>query len=151
MENEENYLEFVTSENYKHQIDIWYKAYNVSREKIELFHDFLSSLYNSINKTYLGPDVLFSEYDQRGHFTWCWNKVINDFEKERIFFQKTGKHYEYFWSFFLEAFYLTNIDGQNIKITDYFDMLFNFKYRKSRSELDILIELYKLLNEGLKK
>ena len=111
MENEENYLEFVTSENYKHQIDIWYKAYNVSREKIELFHDFLSSLYNSINKTYLGPDVLFSEYDQRGHFTWCWNKVINDFEKERIFFQKTGKHYEYFWSFFLEAFYLTNIDG----------------------------------------
>ena len=64
MENRESYLEFISSENYKHQIDIWYKAYNISREKIELFHDFLISLYNLVDETYLGSDVVGLEEDQ---------------------------------------------------------------------------------------
>jgi hypothetical protein len=46
MENKEGYLEFVHSESYKNQIDVWYRAYNISREKTELFYDFLMSLYN---------------------------------------------------------------------------------------------------------
>jgi hypothetical protein len=68
MENREGYLEFVSSESYKHQIDIWHRAYNISREKTELFHDFLVSLYVLVDQTFLGSDVTELEEDQRNHF-----------------------------------------------------------------------------------
>ena len=84
MENKEGYLEFVHSESYKNQIDVWYRAYNISREKTELFYDFLKSLHDLLNETYLGPEFLKKEEDQRNHFTWCWDKTIENFNKEKI-------------------------------------------------------------------
>ena len=151
MGNKEGYLEFITSENYKHQIDIWYKAYNISRERIELFYDFINSIYLLIDETYLGPDVIESEEDQKNHFTWCWDKTIENFSKEKIYFKERGTHYQYFWNFFLEAYYFVQVDGEESKISEYFYKLFYFKYRKSRSELDMLTEIYKLLEQNLKK
>jgi hypothetical protein len=151
MENKESYLEFISSESYKNQIDVWYRAYNISREKIELFHDFLISLHNLIEETYLGPDVFEYEKDQNGHFIWCWNKTIENFNKERISFKETGRHREYFFNFYLEAFYIVNLEGDIPKIKEYFEKLFTFQHRKSRSELDMLTEIYKLLDQNLKK
>lgn len=151
MENRESYLEFVSSENYKHQIDIWYKAYNISREKIELFHDFLISLYNLVDNTYLGPDVVELEEDQKNHFTWCWDKTLDNFSKEKIFFKERGQYFEYFWNFFLEAYYFQKLEDKTVRINEYFTKLFNFKYRKTRSELDMLTEIYKLFDQNLKK
>ena len=57
MEKRESYLQLIHSDSYKQQIDIWYKAHNISREKTELFYDFLMSLYNLLQETYLGPEV----------------------------------------------------------------------------------------------
>ena len=151
MENKESYLGFISSESYKHQIEVWYKAYNISREKIELFHDFLISLYDLISDTYLGTDVIVTEEDQRNHFTWCWDKTIESFNKEKIYFKDRGNFFEYFWNFFLEAYYYQHIENKTVRITEYFDKLFNFKYRKSRSELDMLTEIYKLFDQNLKK
>ena len=150
MENKESYLEFVSSESYKHQLDIWYRAYNICHEKTILYYDFLVSLYDLVEETYLGDDVIKTEREQREHFTWCWSKVIDDFSKEKIFFKEIGPHFEYFWNFFLEAYYYTKMDGGNIKIKEYFYRVFDFKHRKTRSELDILTEIYKLLNQNLK-
>jgi hypothetical protein len=104
-----------------------------------------------IDKTYLGLDVLQEEIDQKNHFTWCWNKVIDDFSKEKIYFKEKGNHYEYFWNFFIEAFYFNMLDGKTIRISEYFYKLFDFEHKKSRSELDILAEVYKLLEQNLKK
>ena len=151
MENREGYLEFITSENYKNQIDIWYKAYNISRERIELFYDFIYSFHSLIDETYLGNDVIQTEEDQKNHFTWCWDKTIESFNKEKIFFKERGQHYQYFWNFFLEAYYFVQLDNESSKISEYFYKLFDFKYKKSRSELDMLTEIYKLLEQNLKK
>jgi hypothetical protein len=68
MENREEYIESDISEKYRHQIDIWYRTYNINRDKIILFYDFLSSLYNLVDDTFLGADVLYDELDQRNHF-----------------------------------------------------------------------------------
>ena len=130
MENKESYLEFITSENYKHQIDVWYRAYNISWEKIELFHDFFFSLYELVNETYLGYDVIIDEIDQKNHFTWCWDKTIDNFRKERILFRERGEHYEYFWNLFLEAFYFIMENDETSKIPEYIDKLFNFNHKK---------------------
>ena len=150
MENKEDYLEFISSESYKHQIDIWYRAYNINREKTELFYDFLTSLYELVDSTFLGPDVLNTERDQKIHFEWCWDKTIQNFEKEKIYFKERDRSYDYFWNFFLEAYYFNKIDNDSVRIPEYLTILFDFKHKKSRSELDILTEVYKLLNQNLK-
>jgi hypothetical protein len=151
MENKESYLEFIESENYKQQIDIWYRAYNISREKGELFYDFLISLYDLLDETYLGPDVIKTNDDQIKHYTWCWDKTVESFSKEKIYFKERGNAYEYLWNFFLEAYYYPQNIENNIKIKEYFYVLFDFTYRKTRSELDMFTEIYKLLEQNLKK
>jgi hypothetical protein len=151
MENKESYLEFIASENYKQQIDIWYRAYNINIEKTEFFYDFLISLYNLIEETYLGPDAIKTMDDQMKHFTWCWDKTLDHFSQEKIYFKERGDAYEYFWNFYLEAYYYTqNLDNE-VKISEYFHILFDFTHRKTRSELDMLTEIYKLLEQNLKK
>ncbi len=149
MKKDEGYLEFIASENFRNQIEVWYKAYNIIREKTELFHDFVISLHSLIDETYLGSDVIVSEKDQKEHFNWCWNKVIQSFEKESIMFKENGQHHDYLWDFFYEAFYL-NGTVEN-RIEEYFTKLFKFDYRKTRSELDMLTEIYKILDANIKK
>jgi hypothetical protein len=151
MENKESYLNFVSSENYKQQIDVWYRAYNISREKTELFYDFLISLHDLIDETYLGADVLMTTEDQINHFTWCWDKTIESFNKEKISFKERGNAYKYLWNFYSEAYYYTKNSESIIRIPEYFYILFDFVHKKTRSELDMLTELYKLLDQNLKK
>lgn len=151
MKKREGYLDFISSENYKNQVEIWYKAYNINREKIDLFRDFIFTLYDLVEETYLGEDVMVEDKDQEGHFAWCWDKTISNFEKENISFKERGSHYNYFWSFFQEAFYINKLENNDDKIKEYHIKLFSFNYRKSRAELDVLTETYKLLESNLKK
>jgi len=136
-------------ESYKYQIDIWYKAYNINHEKLELFHDFLLMLYENVNETYLGSDVVLETKDEKNHFDWCWDKTIDSFSREKIFFKKNGIHYEYLWNFFQEAFYYANVNNKENKILNYITLLFNFQHQKTRAEIDVLTEIYKLLNDSL--
>ena len=151
MEHIEGYLEFVSSESYKNQIDVWIKAYNISYEKTELFYDFLISFFDLIENTYLGSDVLTNETDKKNHFTWCWDKTIESFSKEKIYFKDRGNCYEYFWNFYLEAYYFSKLEDKTVRIKEYFYKLFSFTHKKTRSELDMLTEIYKMLEQNLKK
>jgi hypothetical protein len=151
MENKDFFIESNNSDRYKHQLDIWYRTYNIQRERIELYYDFLSSLYELIDDTFLGADVLYNETEQLGHFTWCWNKTIENFIKEKIFFKERGNHYEYLWNFFYGAYYINKIEDRDNRVSEYIYKLFDFRHKKSRSELDILTEVYKLLDVNLKK
>jgi len=73
------------------------------------------------------------------------------FPKKKFIFKEKGTHYEYFWNFFHEAYYSVKMDEGNPRIGEYFYKLFDFKHKKSRSELDMLTEVYKLLEQNLKK
>jgi hypothetical protein len=150
MENKESYLEFVSSESYKQQIDVWYRTYNISYEKTLLFYDFVVSLYYLIEDTYLGEDIINNESDQMNHFNWCWDKTLENFAKEKIFFKERESCYHYFWNFFYEAYYMAKIENQEIRIMEYFYRLFDFSHRKTRSELDMLTDVYKIFEQNLK-
>jgi hypothetical protein len=41
--------------------------------------------------------------------------------------------------------------NSKVKILEYLEILFGFTHKKTRAELDVLTEIYKLLNEGLRK
>lgn len=144
-------IEHLSSDNYRHRVDIWYRTYNISREKLNLFHDFLISLYELIENTYMGSDIMLNNIDQKNHFDWCWNKTIENFTKEKIYFKERGILYEHFWVFFLDAYYLTKIKNDPIRITEFFRILFDLSHIKTNSELEIMTEIYRLFDQNLKR
>jgi adenosine deaminase len=141
----------LTFETYKEQIDTWYRAHNIIREKSELYYDFLSSLLDLIDETYLGSDVLVSDDDIINHFNWCFNKITNNFEQERIHFIVKSNHYEYLWSLLYKGYYKSFNEQKYRILSEYFKELFIFNKLKKPLELESFIEIYKIFDQNLKK
>lgn len=131
------------------KFDIWRKSNNIGREKLELFHDFVISLDTLIETTYLGSEVIDDDEKVRDHFDWCWNKVIDNFDKEKIFFKRRGTHYAYFFSFFQGAFYDKDLTYSESK--SHFENMFDIMTEKSDIYLELLLDLYKILELNFKK
>lgn len=139
------------SETLKEELDFWFRYNNISREKINLFYDFIISLHDLIESTYLGPEVLDDEEKFKGHFNWCWKRTIENFAKERIFFKENGNHYDYLWNFYKEAYYIQKIEDKEIVINEYYYKIFDLNHVKSEFELEILLTIYKIFEQNLKK
>lgn len=148
---EKNKVILNISEELKEELDFWFRYNNVSREKINLYYDFVISLDTLIESTYLGPDVIDDEEKMKGHFLWCWKKIIDSFNKERIFFKEYGSHFEYLWNFYYEAYYIQKINEKATLIHEYYYKIFDLTHQKSKNELEILLTLYKIFEQNLKK
>ena len=131
------------------EMDLWVKSNNINVEKTQLFFDYICSLYNIMSDTYLGIDSIITQEDMLGHFNWCWSTIIENFGKENILFEKDGPHHEYFFNFFYESFYTNKHEEQREKIKEFLNHLFTLYSEKTKSELDMLYEMYVLLNESL--
>ncbi len=144
-------LEYINTPMSRESINILYMANNIKYEKCELFNDFVQSLVLLIFDTYLGDDVTNKE-EQKNHFNWCWERNIENFTKEGIIFNGK-KLYEYFINFMLEVFYTTNKKNQNTtilpNIQKLWNLTFNYTANKSKSDMDTLLEIYKLFDESI--
>jgi len=145
----EQCFKYVTQPISREEMNLWVKAHNINVAKVSLFGDYLSSLYNLVNDTYLGLDVIKTDKEITGHFNWCWEKTINNFKKENINFNVEGTHYDYFFHFFYESFYHKKNDEHLEKLKHFLNILFILHTDKTKSELDMLYEIYILLNESL--
>ena len=145
----EEFLNYVTKTISPEETRLWVKVNNINTEKTELFFDLIISLFYLIEETYLGKDVIKNEEQQEGHFLWCWNKTIENFEKENIKFKYKGEHYNYFYNFFYEGFYNNEIDEKIPKLKKFLEELFQLYKLKTESELDMLSEIYKILENNL--
>tara|TARA_R110000744_G_scaffold251320_2_gene367275 strand:- start:649 stop:1125 length:477 start_codon:yes stop_codon:yes gene_type:complete len=144
------FLKYVTQPVSLEDMNIWVKGNNINIEKTELFYDYISSLHLLIEGTYLGSDVIKEDKDRLGHFNWCWDNILHDLKKENINFELEGTHHEYFWNFFYESFYIhQNNQEQSDKIKDFLEVLFLIHIPKTKSELDMLSEIYIVLNDNL--
>jgi len=153
----DNFFNYVTKPLKPEDVDIWFRVNNIIPEKLELFSDFAHSLNLLIVDTYLGEEpnsnetkITLTEEDNDKHFEWCWNKVIDNFKKENIEFISEGEHFDYFKSFFKEIFY----DQKEVKvrksINSFFNDLFDVKKPFTKSDLDMISMIYKLLDNNLK-
>jgi hypothetical protein len=92
--------------------------------------------------------ITLSEEDKISHFDWCWKKVIEDFKRENIIIKYEGEHKEYFKSFYMETFY----NQKNVKIKNsipkFLSEIFDVTMTYSKSDLDLLTELYKLIEKN---
>jgi hypothetical protein len=151
MENNKGYIEFLKSESHKNQIDTWYKSYNIVYEKTQLYRDFFISLLDLIDSTYLGKDVLKENDDIKKHFLWCFNEIVSNFEKEKIYFKRDGMYVDYLWIFFYQTFYLNENEDKIKRIRAYLYNIFIFNYTKTKTDLEMLTEFYTILNQNLKR
>lgn len=139
-----------TTEEIREKILLQYSANNIIRERSELYYDFVVSLLSVIDETYLGSDVISSQEDMVNHFTWCFKKVIDNFNKERIKFNPDAD-YEYLWYFIYRGYYSSDVDNKYNALLDYFTYLFNYTAIKGEVEIDSYIDFYKIFDQNLKK
>lgn len=135
----------------KESITILYNANNITHEKCELYSDFIQSLILLIFDTYMGDEITSKE-EQKNHFKWCWNKNIENFKKEGIDVAST-KLYNYFLEFMVDVYYSSSKkdENPNIRLNTIKLWLYIFDYNnvKSKSDIDTLIEVYKLFNTAV--
>ena len=143
------FMNYISTPLTYEQMHLLYRANNIKYEKCELFHDFIKSVNKIIYKTYLGQEYISNEKEMIQHFNWCVDKVLSDFIEENIIFQDSSQIKEYFYFFYEELFYKRN-EGID-KLNKLANLSFNYHRLKSRSDIDVLIELYKLLDKSLTK
>ena len=154
MNSMENFFNWMSKPIPQDEVIIWFNVHNMNYERIELYGDIFKSLNYIIIDTYMGEEtnetkISLSQEDKESHFEWCWNKMIEDFKKENIIIKHGGEHKEYFRSFFFDTFY--NQSERNIKdsIPNFLVEVFDVEKPFSKSDLDILTELYKLMEKNI--
>ena len=150
----ENFFNWMSKPVPKEDVLIWFNVHNLRYEKIELYEDFSKSLYLIVKETYLGEEssetkIIMTDDDKILHFEWCWSKVIENFEKENIRFRVDGQHKDYFKTFFLDTFYGGKDQNLKVALPEFIDDVFNLDKTFTKSDLDILTEIYNLLDKNI--
>ena len=153
----ENFYSWMMKPVNREDVEIWFNINNMIYEKRQLFSDFTFSLYDIIKSTYLGDDVtnpsetkiILSQQEKENHFEWCWNKTLENFSKENIKFNLTGEHKDYYEKFYMDLFYNAENNKISGNILMFFEELFNEDKMFTKSDLDMLTEIYKLLNKNI--
>jgi hypothetical protein len=147
------FLDYIGKPMSRESITVLYSANNIKYEKCELYNDFVQSLIFLIYDTYMGDDIT-NEKDKKNHFSWCWNKNVENFKKEGLTFEN-NKLKNYFLEFMLEVYYPISKKEENqialdniIKLWSY---IFDYNNNKSKSDVDTLIEIYNIFENSLNK
>ena len=153
-----DFINWISKPVPEEELKIWFSVNNIVYERSELYKDFCVALMTLINDTYFGDkdgkfetEVEMSDEDNMKHFDWCWNKTIENFEKENITFLKEGSHKIYFKSFIADVYY--NQTNQTVKksVTHFLNDIFSREVGFSKSDLDLFTEIYKLMDSNVVK
>lgn len=153
-----DFINWISKPVPEEELKIWFSVNNIVYERSELYKDFCVALMTLINDTYFGDkdgkfetEVEMSDEDNMKHFDWCWNKTIENFEKENITFLKEGSHKIYFKSFIADVYY--NQTNQTVKksVTHFLNDIFSREIGFSKSDLDLFTEIYKLMDINVVK
>jgi hypothetical protein len=128
------------------QIEYLNTINQVVPERVELYCDFAISLCYLIHDTYLGDDTIVDEDHLLTHFNWCWNTNMENFEKENTRFKKNGEHYYYYLNYFTEIYYKNENKSKLLfnKIIEFWENVLSLNKRKTKSEYDVFIDIYKV-------
>jgi hypothetical protein len=150
----ENFFNWMVKPISQEELVIWFNVHNMHYEKIELYGDIFKSLYIVVSDTFLGNDEVetkidLTNEDNEKHFEWCWAEIVKYFAKENIIINSEGKHKDYLKSFFLDTFY--DPKEKNIKeaIPSFLKDVFELSTHFTKSDLDILTEIYSLLDKNI--
>ena len=146
--NSAEFIQYITTPLSYEEMQLLYKANDINYDKCNLYYDFILSLNCKVVNTFLGEDVINSEEDIKNHFIWCIETVISNFKEENIKFKKDEELKEYFFNFYVELFY--NQPNKDLeKLNKIANLSFIYKRIKTRSDMDVLLELYRIFEKSL--
>ena len=146
------FFEYVSAPVSQDFIDLTYKVHRIIPEKTELYYEFVLSLFDIVFDTYLGKDIINTEKKMVEHFKWCWEENLKNFRKEGININDTDELFDYFAQFVLESFYQERnkkMGSVQTKIKWFWSKCFDYDGTRTRSELDILVEVYQIFEKTL--
>lgn len=142
------FIEYISKNMEKEDLFLLYKINKITRERLEMYSDFVYSLNNLIITTYMGDDVTIGK-ERENHFKWCWKKTVSSFKNEGVYFVDAEELYQYFLSFYQESFYEEEKDDEKIElISNFWEELLAYDKTKTMSEYETLNELYKIFNKS---
>ena len=151
----ENFFAYITVPVPDDEAEVWFNVNNMIIEKRQLYADFCLSLLRLIQQTYLGNEfentrnkIVLSRKEKDLHFEWCWKKILNNFEKEGIRFKVKGEHQDYMKEFFDEVFYEQKEEQIVENIGEFFTSLFDEEKPFTKSDLNMITEIYKLFEKS---
>jgi hypothetical protein len=148
--NSAEFIKYITTPLTKEEMLLLYKANNVKYDKCELYYDFIITLNKLVIDTFLGDDVINSEENIKNHFNWCIDTIVSNFKEENIIFDEVDDIKDYFYNFYLELFYNVNNKGDSDeRLNKLGDLSFKYDRIKPRSDMDVMLELYKLFEKSL--
>jgi hypothetical protein len=153
----ENFFKWLAVPVPKDELETFFNLNNIRVEKVDLFFDVMMSLNKTIISTYLGGNsertnaVLYTEEDNSKHFEWCWAKTIDSFKKENIVLNNEGSHKTYLKNFYNDVFYLKKDNISELEISKFITELFDIEGNHSKADLEILVEMYKIMDLNVKK
>lgn len=133
-----------------HEIVREYKVNNINKNRLDLYRDFIINLCYNVVETYLGEEYIKSNKEIKEHYTWCFNKVCSEFLEEEINFKENKELFDYFFEYFKATMYENDVFELDFFI-DYWEETLEFSFDKTKSDLDGLIEIYKIFNKTLNK
>jgi len=148
--NSAEFIKYINNPLSFEEMNLLYKANNIKYDKCELYYDFIITLNKLVVETFLGDDVINGDKDIKNHFIWCVDTVLNNFKSENIIFDDTNDLRNYFYHFYIELFYNVN-NKNNIleKLNKLPTLSFDYGRIKTRSDMDVLLELYRLFEKSL--
>lgn len=154
MNSMENFFNWVSKPVPKDEVLVWFNINNMNFEKVALYGDFFKSLNSKITDTYFEEDhfetkINLSEENKIEHFEWCWTKTLEDFKKENINIIQEGDHKNYFKKFYFDTFYSKGQKNLKESIPSFLEEVFDLNKPFSKSDLEILTEIYKLMEKNL--
>lgn len=154
MNSMENFFNWVSKPVPKDEVLVWFNINNMNFEKVELYGDFFKSLNNKLTDTYFEEEhsetrISMSDENKIEHFEWCWIKTLQDFRKENITFTEEGGHKDYFKKFYFDTFYSKGQKNLKEAIPSFLEEVFDMNKPFSKSDLEILTEIYKLMEKNL--
>ena len=154
----ENFFNYLTRPVSGDDVDTWFRANNIIPEKMELYSDFSISLYGLMVTTHLGmfndaneTKIEITDNDNENHFNWCWNKTIENFKRENINIDISGEHYNYYLTFFKDVFYDEKQLTMKESVGEFFKELFDVNVPFTKSDLDMILGIYRLMEKSVKK
>jgi len=129
-----------------------FKSYNIAKERVELYKDFTINLLYCIHDTYLGKEYINSDYDIRGHFTWCYRNILTQFEQEDVYFHENEELYDYFFGYYQDQFYKREKIEPLSHYEKFWENIFDIKKNgKKRNIFEVLWELYEIFDKTVNK
>lgn len=151
----ENFFAYITLPVPEDEAEVWFNVNNMIIEKRQLYADFCLSLLKLVEETYLGNEfdnstnkIILTKEEKDSHFDWCWKKIIESFEKENVKFKVNGEHRDYMKEFLDEVFYDQQEEQVVKNVYEFLVSLFDEEKSFTKSDLNMLTEIYKLFEKS---